>query len=76
MGGKFGLGGKGKTKNSNVYDSLKVMRSNPGYLLKSFLLRKQHCTLLQENSVLYAHFFYNFFVQIKANKSILKIIKM
>ena len=54
MGGKVGLGCKGKTllgavnklvlpkkiktKNSNVYDSLKVMRSNPGYLLKSSLL--------------------------------------
>ena len=38
MGGKFGWGGKGKTKNSNVYDSLKVMRSNPDCLLKSSLL--------------------------------------
>jgi hypothetical protein len=27
-----------KTKTSNVHDSLKVMRSNSGYLLKSSLL--------------------------------------
>ena len=27
-----------KTKKSNVHDSLKVMGSNPGYLLKSSLL--------------------------------------
>ena len=33
------LSEKDKTKNSNVHDSLKVMGSNPGYLLKFFLLQ-------------------------------------
>ena len=40
-GGKVGLKCKGKTKKSNAHDSLKVMRSNPGYLLKSSLLYTQ-----------------------------------
>ena len=34
----WGVNCKGKTKNSDVYDFLKGMRSNPGYLLKSSLL--------------------------------------
>ena len=38
MCGKVGLRCKGKTKNVNVHDSLKVMGSNPDYLLKSSLL--------------------------------------
>ena len=30
--------GKNKTKNSNIHDSLKVMKLNPGFVLKSSLL--------------------------------------